>query len=153
MGVLRSYPSSNVSAMSHRVSQTLCQCVSLPHRSAAVGLLEEGKAESQDSGVGRWERVHFPSSALLHLHPLSGCHVLFASRGRLSGSGHGERVSLAPHPPPLPFSLGWTAGRTQERRAVVCAHMGAGEEERGSVMDRDRESQKGAESCAAQPRL
>lgn len=54
----------------------------------------------------------------------------------------------------LSLSLGWTAGRTRECGAVVCAHMGAGEGERGSVMDRDRERVKKEERAApVQPRL
>lgn len=63
-----------------------------------MGLPRDGDTERQDSGVRRRGalRVHFPPLplllfSLLHLSPLSGCHVLFVYRGRLSSDGGGAR--------------------------------------------------------------
>lgn len=86
MGVLRSYPSSNVSTMSHRVSQTRCQSASLPHHPAAGGFVDEEKTE-RGRTVG-WE----DGSECISFPPLSSTSTL--SRGVTSYLRPGA-VSLA----------------------------------------------------------
>lgn len=151
MGVLRSYPSSNVSTMSHRMSQPGCQGVSSPPP-CSRGLSGWRKNTERGKTVG-WE----DGSECVSLPPLSSTSTLsrgvtsYLRPGAVSLAASMARgalsLSLSLFPSsflslslPFSLSLGWTAERTRVCGAVVCAHMGAGEGERGWVMDRDPES-------------
>ncbi|TWW71989.1 hypothetical protein D4764_16G0004860 [Takifugu flavidus] len=123
----------------------------------AAGFLEDEKTE-RGKTVG-WE----DGSECFSFPPLSSTSTLsrgvtsYLRPGAVSLAAAMARGSLSLPPSlslSLSLSLGWTAGRTRECGAVVCAHMGAGEGERGSVMDRDRERvQKEERAAPAQPRL
>lgn len=143
MGVLRSYPSSNVSTMSHRVSQTRCQSASLPHHPAAGGFVDEEKTE-RGRTVG-WE----DGSECISFPPLSSTSTL--SRGVTSYLRPGA-VSLAAAMArgalslSLWRSLAWLGSREDwgAWSTGLCSHGSRP----GSVMDRDPQSPNGGESCA-----
>lgn len=111
------------------MSQTLCQCLTLPHHSAAVGLPREDDTERQGSGVRKRERerVHFSSST----STLSRGVTSYLCPGAASLDGDGARGSLA-----------WMANGEDlvARSKVLCAHMG--ERARESAMEGDAERER-----------
>lgn len=135
--------------MSHRVSQTLCQCASLPHRPAAVGFLDEEKTQREARQWGG----KMGASAFLSLRSPPPPSSLGVSRPicvlgpSLWKRPWQENLSLSLSLSrslsfSLSLSLGWTAERTRVRGAVVCAHMGASEGERVGDGQRPRESKR-----------
>lgn len=78
--------------MSMRVSSPpLCSCRLSDLRKKQ----REARQWGRKMGASTFFFFPLPLLFLFPLHPLSGCHVLFVSWGRLSGSGDGERGSLA----------------------------------------------------------
>lgn len=99
------------------MSQTLRQCASLVPTARQPKALK-GK-ETEDCGVkNRRGRSTFSSSSTST--PLSGCHILFVSRGRLCGNGDVARGSLA-----------WLASREDIGSTVPCAVLTLEKEKEG----------------------
>lgn len=91
----RSFPSAKcLHCESSDVTNSTSVRASRPHRSAAEGPPKEGDGKRRLWGKEqkRTEYIFF----LFHLYPsLSGCHILFVSRGRLCGNGDVAGGSLA----------------------------------------------------------
>lgn len=132
---MRSYPSFKCL---HHESLSVTNSMSVPDSSPPLCSRRpsEGRRHRETRQWGKEEREGESTFFLLHLNPLSGCHVLFVSRGRLSSDGDGARGSLA-----------WMANGEDlvARSKVLCAHMG--ERARESAMEGDAEREREKQTC------
>ena len=130
------------------MSQTLCQCASLPQHPAAVGFLDEEKTH-RGKTVG-WEE----GSECISFPPLSSASTLsrgvmsYLRPGAVSGSGHGERgalsLSLSLF---LLLSLAWLDSREDSgvRSSGLCSHGSRRARARVGDGQRPRESKRSRE--------